>query len=51
MFNVVLEVRWNIGITSDGKSDPWRGDIYLNSSHLGGANMAYLFTLGYQFEM
>ena len=51
LFNVVLDVRWNIGVISVGKSDPWAGDIYMNNSHLGGANFAYQFTLGYKFDI
>ncbi|MDD4534498.1 MAG: outer membrane beta-barrel protein [Prevotella sp.] len=51
LFNIVLDVRWNIGVISVGKSDPWAGDIYMGNSHLGGANFAYQFTLGYKFDI
>lgn len=50
LYNVVLDVRWNIGVTSVGRSDPWAGNYYMNDSHLRGANFAYVFTIGYQFE-
>lgn len=49
--NVVLDVRWNIGIIDIGSSDPWKGSANMSNSHLSGANFAYVFTIGYQFEL
>ncbi len=49
--NIVLDVRWNIGIMDIGSSDPWKGSVYMSNSHLSGANFAYVFTIGYQFEL
>lgn len=51
LYNVVVDVRWNIGVMDIGKSDPWSGDFYMNNSHLSGANFAYQFSIGYQFEL
>lgn len=51
LYNIVLDVRWNIGLISVGSSNPWRGSSSMHDSHLGGANFAYQFTIGYQFEM
>ena len=51
LYNIVLDVRWNIGLMSVGSSNPWRGSSSMHDSHLSGANFAYQFTIGYQFEM
>uniref|UniRef100_A0AB33IYW5 Outer membrane protein beta-barrel domain-containing protein n=1 Tax=Prevotella sp. GTC17254 TaxID=3236794 RepID=A0AB33IYW5_9BACT len=51
LYNIVLDVRWNIGITDVGSSNPWTGNYNMHNSHLGGANFAYVFTIGYQFEL
>lgn len=51
LYNVVLDVRWNIGITDVGTNSPWSGSTNMYNSHLGGANLAYVFTIGYQFEL
>lgn len=51
LYNVVLDVRWNIGIMNIGESHPWEHNYHMYYSHLDGANFAYVFTLGYQFEL
>jgi len=51
LYNIVLDVRWNIGIMDIGSSNPWTNHYDMYNSHLEGANFAYLFTLGYQFEL
>ena len=51
LYNFVLDIRWNIGVTDTGSADAWKYDYHMVNSKLQGTNFSYVFSIGYQFDL